>query len=132
MFVQSTARRFSISALLIAIALVASLAMSAIRPAMAETAGQASTRIRSWGGPPTAASFTATVKSSIRMAEFITRATMAARRAPMMAKVRIATRMRGFIMATAVTLTAATNTIAMTKVRAMTTTAIKATNVSPY
>jgi hypothetical protein len=44
MLVQSTARRFSIPALLIAVALVASLAMSAIRPAMAETAGQASTR----------------------------------------------------------------------------------------
>jgi hypothetical protein len=44
MFVHSTARRFSIPALLIAIALVASFAMSAIRPAMAETAGQASTR----------------------------------------------------------------------------------------
>jgi len=41
---QSTARRFSIPAMLIAIALVASFAMSAIRPAMAETAGQASTR----------------------------------------------------------------------------------------
>jgi len=50
MFVQSTARRFSISALLIAIALVASLAMSAIRPAMAETAGQASTRNIILGG----------------------------------------------------------------------------------
>jgi hypothetical protein len=44
MLIQSTARRFSFPALLIAIALVASLAMSAIRPAMAETAGQASTR----------------------------------------------------------------------------------------
>jgi hypothetical protein len=44
MLVQSTVRRFSIPAMLIAIALVASLAMSAIRPAMAETAGQASTR----------------------------------------------------------------------------------------
>jgi hypothetical protein len=44
MLVQSTARRFSIPAMLIAIALVASLALSAIRPVMAETAGQASTR----------------------------------------------------------------------------------------
>jgi len=43
MLVQST-RRFSIPALLIAIALVASVAISAVRPAVAETAGQASTR----------------------------------------------------------------------------------------
>ena len=41
--VQST-RSFSIPALLIAIALVASIALSAVRPAVAETAGQASTR----------------------------------------------------------------------------------------
>ena len=43
MAVQST-RRFSIPAILIAIALVASIALSAVRPAVAETAGQASTR----------------------------------------------------------------------------------------
>ena len=44
MLVQSTARRFSIPAIAIAIALAASIGMSAVRPAMAETAGQASTR----------------------------------------------------------------------------------------
>jgi hypothetical protein len=44
MLVQSTTRRFSISALVIAIAMVASISMSAVSPAMGETAGQASTR----------------------------------------------------------------------------------------
>jgi len=43
MVVQST-RRFSIPAIMIAIALVASIALSVVRPAVAETAGQASTR----------------------------------------------------------------------------------------
>jgi hypothetical protein len=43
MLVQSI-RRFSIPAMLLAIALVASIALSAARPAVAETAGQASTR----------------------------------------------------------------------------------------
>lgn len=43
MLVQTT-RRISIPAMLVAIALVASIALSAARPAVAETAGQASTR----------------------------------------------------------------------------------------
>src|SRR5476649_721704 len=43
MVVQST-RRFSIPAILIAIALVASIALSVVRPAVAETAVKASTR----------------------------------------------------------------------------------------
>lgn len=44
MLAQSATRRFSISAVLIAIALLAAMSLSILRPAMAETAGQASTR----------------------------------------------------------------------------------------
>jgi hypothetical protein len=54
MVVQST-RRFSIPAILIAVALVASMALSAVRPAVAETAGQASTRNIILGAVATAA-----------------------------------------------------------------------------
>jgi hypothetical protein len=44
MLAQSTTRRFSIPAMLIAIALVASIGLSDVSPAAAETPGQASTR----------------------------------------------------------------------------------------
>lgn len=44
MLAQSTTRRFSIPAMLIAIALVASIGLSAVSPAAAETSGQTSTR----------------------------------------------------------------------------------------
>ena len=44
MLAQSTTRRLSIPAILIAIALVASIGLSIVSPAAAETPGQASTR----------------------------------------------------------------------------------------